>query len=89
MESSITVKGQITVPIQLRKRFGLIRGQKVTFAATAEGILVKPVRVEDLTKKPAWKKALEASLAEAEAGEVKVFASGEEFIDFLKKTSKK
>jgi hypothetical protein len=51
----------------------------------AEGYSMKNAQ---LTKKPAWKRALEASITEADAGKTKVFGSGEEFIEFLQKKSK-
>lgn len=89
MHSSVTVKGQVTLPAVLRKKFGLGHGQKVSFAATKEGILVKPVEIEDLTKKPAWKKLLEEARAEAKAGKGKFFESGQEFLDYLKSISRK
>jgi AbrB family looped-hinge helix DNA binding protein len=89
MQSSVTTKGQITLPAALRKRFGLGQGQKVSFAATADGILVKPVRIQDMTKEPAWRRNLQEAQAEARAGKGKFFASGEEFMDFLRKESEK
>lgn len=89
MQSNVTTKGQITLPADLRKRFGIERGQKVMFEATADGILVKPVKVIDLTKRPAWKRALEASIAEADAGKTKVFKSSEEFVAHLEAESRK
>jgi len=39
--------------------------------------------------KPAWKRALETSIAEADAGKTKFFASGEEFIAALEREEKK
>lgn len=89
LESSVTIKGQITLPAALRKRFGLERGRKVMFVATDEGILVKPAELLDLTKKPEWKAALDESLAQAGSGKGDFFASDEEFMNFLKKESKK
>ncbi len=89
MQSNITTKGQITLPAELRKRFGMETGQKVIFVPTEQGILVKPVRVVDLTQEPKWKKALEQSLAEAEAGKTRSFGSSEEFLDHLAAESKR
>jgi AbrB family looped-hinge helix DNA binding protein len=91
MESTVTVKGQVTLPVALRKRFGIGRGQKVMFAATKNGILVKPaeVTVRDLTKEPAWRKSLEKSLAQAKAGKGRFFGSTEEFLKDLRKESLK
>jgi len=40
----------------------------VAFALTKAGIVIKPVIITDKTKTPAWKKALDAALADAKAG---------------------
>lgn len=89
MESSVTIKGQITLPAVLRKRFGLHRGRKVMFAETQEGILVKPAKLVDETKGAAWKKALADSIAQAEAGKGHYFANDEELIGFLEKETRR
>ena len=54
--SRITTKGQITLPASIRRRFGLATGQAVMFEATDQGIMVKPIQLEDMTKNPEWKK---------------------------------
>ncbi|MEN6627708.1 MAG: AbrB/MazE/SpoVT family DNA-binding domain-containing protein [Candidatus Sumerlaeia bacterium] len=91
--SRITTKGQITLPASIRKRFGLDTGQQVMFEATTSGILVKPVKIEDLTREPKWKKELEAALKEAKAGEGTFYANEKEFMHALEtdfgKTSRK
>lgn len=38
----VTVKGQITIPISLRERFGLNPGTEVEFVASEGVLLVKP-----------------------------------------------
>ena len=47
-QSSITVKGQVTIPASLRKKFGLQRGDKVVFKEEDNKIYLQPVenRVE-------------------------------------------
>jgi AbrB family looped-hinge helix DNA binding protein len=87
--SRITVKGQITLPASMRKRLGLATGQPVMFEATPEGILVKPVKVEDLTQTLAWKMKLKAALAEAQAGQGSSYDSGEEFMNALENKFKR
>lgn len=82
--SRITTKGQITLPSSIRKRFGLGIGQQVMFEATDTGILVKPVRIQDLTREPKWKKELAAALKESDAGKGTYYGSEEEFMDALK-----
>jgi AbrB family looped-hinge helix DNA binding protein len=46
-ESTITKKGQITIPSKFRNEYNLKAGKKVNFIKTPEGILIKPV-VEDV-----------------------------------------
>ena len=38
----ITTKGQVTIPRNLRKRFGLLPNTEVVFTAIEEGVLIKP-----------------------------------------------
>lgn len=40
---SFTTKGQVVIPSWLRKEFAIEEGTKAVIAATAEGILLKPV----------------------------------------------
>lgn len=83
--SKVTVKGQVTLPADLRKRFGIEQGKRVTFVAARGGILVKPVAVRDLTREPKWKKDLTRALADAKAGRVRRFLSDEGFLGHLER----
>lgn len=87
MELTVTTKGRVTIPAELRKRFGIAPGQKVIFAATKSGILVKPTdaTARDLTKEPAWQRSLRRSIAQAERGEGRFYASTEEFFAALER----
>ncbi|HUD48813.1 MAG TPA: AbrB/MazE/SpoVT family DNA-binding domain-containing protein [Candidatus Baltobacteraceae bacterium] len=38
-----TTKGQVVIPLRLRKQFDIERGTKAVVQATADGILLKPV----------------------------------------------
>jgi AbrB family looped-hinge helix DNA binding protein len=42
--SRLTVKGQVTLPQELRLRFNLGAGSRVAFEEEADGIKVRPVR---------------------------------------------
>ncbi|HMD84025.1 MAG TPA: AbrB/MazE/SpoVT family DNA-binding domain-containing protein [Terriglobia bacterium] len=42
--SQLTVKGQVTLPQELRRRFNLGAGSRVAFEEEADGIKVRPVR---------------------------------------------
>ncbi|MCE5230070.1 AbrB/MazE/SpoVT family DNA-binding domain-containing protein [bacterium] len=81
--SRITTKGQITLPSSIRKRFGLGTGQQVMFEATEAGILVKPVRIQDLTRESKWKKELRIALKQVETGQGTFYGSTEEFMKAL------
>ena len=51
IEATVTSKGQITLPSELRKRLGLQKGSRVRFSIPASGpVQVEPVRcaIEDL-----------------------------------------
>jgi len=40
---SFTTKGQVVIPLRLRKQFEIVDGTKAVVQATPEGILLKPV----------------------------------------------
>ena len=42
--SRLTVKGQVTLPQELRRRFNLGPGSRVAFEEETDGIKVRPVR---------------------------------------------
>jgi AbrB family looped-hinge helix DNA binding protein len=44
--SSITSKGQVTIPKALRQQFGLARGSRVTFALVGDHIELRPWKPE-------------------------------------------
>ncbi len=44
--SSITSKGQVTIPKALRQQFGLARGSRVTFALVGDHIELRPWKSE-------------------------------------------
>ncbi len=51
IEATITSKGQVTLPSELRKRLGLQKGSRIRFSIPARGpVQVEPVRhtIEDL-----------------------------------------
>ncbi len=43
-KSSITVKGQVTIPASIRRKFGLQRGDKVLFKEEGNKIYLQPVQ---------------------------------------------
>ncbi len=47
LEATVTSKGQITLPSELRKRLGLHKGSRIRFSIPTSGpIQVEPVRYE-------------------------------------------
>jgi AbrB family looped-hinge helix DNA binding protein len=38
-------KGQVTIPLEMRRRLGLKKGDLVTFVETEKGILIQPAEV--------------------------------------------
>lgn len=44
----LTVKGQVTIPQRLRKRYGLKPESEVVVEETAEGVLIKPAHADRL-----------------------------------------
>ena len=49
METLVTRKGQVTIPISLRRKYGIEEGMKVTIEDSPSGIILKVVpRIEDL-----------------------------------------
>ncbi len=41
--STITIKGQVVIPVKIRKRHGFKTGTKVTFIEKGEDIIIRPV----------------------------------------------
>lgn len=42
--SSISSKGQVTVPLEIRSRLGLVSGDRVEFVIEGEHTLIRPLR---------------------------------------------
>lgn len=42
--STITQKGQVTIPIRIRKKLGLRTGDRVAFVQQGEDVVVKPLQ---------------------------------------------
>jgi len=45
LQAAMKAKGQLTVPVSMRRKYGLDEGVIVAFVATEEGLLLKPQRV--------------------------------------------
>jgi AbrB family looped-hinge helix DNA binding protein len=50
METFATVKGQIVIPAQLRRKYGINAGTRIAVIDTGDAILLKPITDESLRK---------------------------------------
>jgi AbrB family looped-hinge helix DNA binding protein len=50
METYATVKGQIVIPAELRRKYGIKAGTKINVIDTGEAIVLKPVNEESLKR---------------------------------------
>ena len=41
---TITPKGQVTIPVEIREKLKLRPGDKITYEHTASGIFIKPIK---------------------------------------------
>ena len=56
----VTRKGQITIPVSKRKKYGIREGMQVLMSDSSEGIMIKPITpIEDLAGVDANKISLE------------------------------
>ncbi len=59
----MTRKGQVTVPVELRRKYGIVEGTKMIVEDSSQGIIFKVVpKVEDLAGVDAGKISLEKAL---------------------------
>ncbi|HTA41342.1 MAG TPA: AbrB/MazE/SpoVT family DNA-binding domain-containing protein [Bryobacteraceae bacterium] len=57
LRSRVTSKGQITIPVEIRKRLGISEGDQVEFDTTKAETVIRPVRkVDDPFEK--WRGAI-------------------------------
>jgi AbrB family looped-hinge helix DNA binding protein len=50
METYATVKGQIVIPAELRRKHGIKAGTKITFIDTDDAIIIKPITEETIKR---------------------------------------
>ena len=56
----VTRKGQVTIPVSKRKKYGIREGMHVLMSDSSEGIMIKPITpIEDLAGVDANKISLE------------------------------
>lgn len=63
MEVVVTRKGQVTVPVELRRKYGIVEGVKMVVEDSPSGIVFRVVpRIEDLAGVDAGKIRVEKAL---------------------------
>jgi AbrB family looped-hinge helix DNA binding protein len=63
MEVMVTRKGQVTVPVELRRKYGIVEGMKMIVEDSPSGIVFRVVpRIEDLAGVDAGKIKVEKAL---------------------------
>lgn len=50
MEMRVSVKGQIVIPVELRRKYGLEPGTVVRIVDTGQGILLKPITEKTISE---------------------------------------
>jgi len=85
-------KGQITLPVKIRRKLGLEEGDIVELEETPEGILLKPRKLIDADQsyfwKEDWQKGELAADRDIEGGRYEVFDDVDDLISSLKKKKK-
>lgn len=61
----LTSKGQITIPLALRERYGLLPDIEVSFEAASDGVLIRPANAERMKR---LRTAISKSRGSATAG---------------------
>ena len=54
----VTRKGQVTIPVSKRKKYGIREGMQVRFKDIAEGLVIQPITIENLAGVDAGKISL-------------------------------
>jgi AbrB family looped-hinge helix DNA binding protein len=63
MEVTVTRKGQVTVPVELRRKYGIVEGMKMVVEDSPSGIVFKVIpKIEDLAGVDAGKIRVEKAL---------------------------
>jgi AbrB family looped-hinge helix DNA binding protein len=57
----LTKKGQVTIPLTLRKKFGLLPATEVAFEEADEGVLIKPAAASRRRQAESWLKRARGS----------------------------
>ena len=63
MEALVTRKGQVTIPVELRRQYNIVEGMKLTVEDSPQGIVFKVIpKIEDLAGIDAHKITIEKAV---------------------------
>jgi bifunctional DNA-binding transcriptional regulator/antitoxin component of YhaV-PrlF toxin-antitoxin module len=92
MRIRLRIKGQLTLPEELRSAAGLAEGAFLNAELTDEGILLRPEHVIDATQAWFWAPEWQAGEAEADADDAaergETFNSADKFVEALRTGAK-
>jgi AbrB family looped-hinge helix DNA binding protein len=75
----LTKKGQVTIPLALRKKFGLLPATEVAFEEADEGVLIKPAAASRRRQAESWlKRARGSATVKLTTDEIISLTRGEE-----------
>ena len=93
LRATLRARGQITLPLEVRKAAHLEEDDMVEFELTEEGILLRPCKVIDASQAwfwtPEWQEGMREAVEDVEAGRLRHHDSDEEFLHALDEASKK
>jgi antitoxin PrlF len=82
-------KGQITIPVEIRKASHLEEGDDVDVTMTAHGILLRPRKTIDSTQAwfwtPSWQRREREASEDIRRGRVRTYKTDEDFLRSLEK----
>lgn len=87
MTTTIRMKGQVTIPAEIRKAAHLEEGDPVEVEVVEDGILLRPQKIIDATQAwfwtPAWQESIRRSVEQLNADRGEMFADSESFLTAL------
>jgi len=85
--TTIRMKGQVTIPAEIRKAAHLEEGDPVEVEVVEDGILLRPQKIIDATQAwfwtPAWQESVRRSVEQLNADRGETFADSESFLTAL------
>ncbi|CAN5763925.1 AbrB/MazE/SpoVT family DNA-binding domain-containing protein [soil metagenome] len=90
--TTVRAKGQVTIPVEIRRAARLEEGDPVEVEIVEDGILLRPMKLIDATQAwywtPEWQSGERRADAEIAAGLGDRYESDEEFLEALRASAK-